>query len=508
MMCILLWCLYLVNEFRLVVFSLEAVSQIPRSFQTQWRGRGGFRTISYGRFSVYCMMRLARFFIAVGLLYAGVQWLAGTTSITELILNAVALSAVLQIDEMIFSALMPKKIQICIQDLEAIKVRYSKGRSQVESTVLLFAICLLMLWPWTNNVGPLSRDMLEVKRQFCGGSQNFVVTDNQLQLVTVGMVTGEYNSSAEETASLLRYSVAQHIWHEDVGTSNIIKFSKDRTTFREDMGMTMYQRNLHDSLCLDFDEIFLTNASHELQEFYRPYFFSASFEAGYPEGATCEAMSNLCHSIEPQGRLVRHVCPRTCGCQDQFTNPVLQVLGEGCSKKCHNERTETMRFSACQDVDLNSSVTLRQDWETFWDTYRPLINNKLSVDFDTAASLSYLTDWIEYIKQVGCEGLSVSTQDPVMRTSWCAGSVFYSPLAFWCPQACGCHQVDIIPDWCPRSCEGCRDHSGPFPDDLGVRDCAQAKMLGLCPLFPVQAALFCAETCEVCPMLYNNGTIV
>ncbi|OLP95371.1 hypothetical protein AK812_SmicGene22517 [Symbiodinium microadriaticum] len=300
--------------------------------------------------------------------------------------------------------------------------------------------------------------------------------------VTVGMVTGEYNSSAEETASFCGGSQNFVVTDNQL---NIIKFSKDRTTFREDMGMTMYQRNLHDSLCLDFDEIFLTNASHELQ-----------------------AMSNLCHSIEPQGRLVRHVCPRTCGCQDQFTNPVLQVLGEGCSKKCHNERTEKMRFSACQDVDLNSSATLRQDWETFWDTYRPLINNKLSVDFDTAASLSYLTDWIEYIKQVGCEGLSVSTQDPVMRTSWCAGSVFYSPLAFWCPQACGCHQVDIIPDWCPRSCEGCRDHSGPFPDDLGVRDCAQAKMLGLCPLFPVQAALFCAETCEVCPMLYNNGTIV
>jgi len=414
---------------------------------------------------------------------------------------------VLQIDEMIFSALMPKKIQICIQDLEAIKVRYSRGRSQVESAVLLFAIGLLMLWPWTNNVWPLSRDMVEVKRQFCGGFQNFVVTDNQLQLVTVGMVTGEYNASAEET-SLLRYSVAQHIWQEeDVGTSSMIKFSKDRTTFREDMETSMYSRNFHDSLCLDFDEIFLTNASHELQEFYRPYFFSASFEAGNPEGATCETMSHLCHSIEPQGRLVRHVCPRTCGCPDQFANPVLKVLGEGCSKACHNEQRNKMRFSACQDFDLASSPTLRQDWETFWDTYKPLINKRLSVDFDTSPSLSYLTDWIEYIKQVGCEGLTISGQDPVMRTSWCGGTVFYTPLAFWCPQACGCHQVESIPEWCPRSCEGCRDTS-VFPDDLGVRDCAQAKMLGLCTVFPAEAALYCAETCEVCSMLHNNGTIV
>ena len=34
-------------------------------------------------------------------------------------LNAVALGAVLDVDEMFFAALMPKKIQIKIQDLEA-----------------------------------------------------------------------------------------------------------------------------------------------------------------------------------------------------------------------------------------------------------------------------------------------------------------------------------------------------------------------------------------------------
>ena len=46
-------------------------------------GLKGQPRISYGRFAVYCLMRLSRFFIAVGLLYAGVQWLAGTISITE-----------------------------------------------------------------------------------------------------------------------------------------------------------------------------------------------------------------------------------------------------------------------------------------------------------------------------------------------------------------------------------------------------------------------------------------
>ena len=202
----------------------------------------------------------------------------------ELILNAVALSAVLQIDEMVFAALMPKKIQICIQDLEAIKVRYSKGRSQTESLILVVAISLLMLWPWTHNVGPLSWDMIEVKRQYCGGTQNFVVADNQVQGITVGLVTSDYASAQSDhhlnQTSLIRFAVSRHIWQEPLGTSNYIRFGKDRSDFVTARDMTMYTRNFHDSLCIDFDEIFLGNATHELQEFYRPYFYSASFGSG------------------------------------------------------------------------------------------------------------------------------------------------------------------------------------------------------------------------------------
>ena len=54
--------------------------------------------------------------IASFLLYGGILWLANTTSIKDLVLNAVALGAILDVDEMFFAALMPKKIQIKIQD--------------------------------------------------------------------------------------------------------------------------------------------------------------------------------------------------------------------------------------------------------------------------------------------------------------------------------------------------------------------------------------------------------
>ncbi|CAE7285323.1 unnamed protein product [Symbiodinium natans] len=509
MMCILLWCLYLLNEFRQVVFSLEAVSQLPRGPRTQWRRRGSFQTISYGRFAIYCFMRLSRFMIAVGLLYAGVQWLAGTISITELILNAVALSAVLQIDEMVFAALMPKKIQICIQDLEAIKVPYSKGRSQAESIMLLVGITCLMLWPWMYNVGPLSWDMIEVKRQYCGGTQNFVVADNQLQGITAGLVTSEYADQSDHLnqTSLIRFAVRRHIWQEPLGTSNYIRFGKDRADFVSAKEISMYHRNVHDSLCIDFDEIFLGNATHEIQEFYRPYFYSASFEAGFPDGASCAEMAHLCSSLEPSARLVRHVCPRTCGCHLQHANPMLKLVGEGCSSACFTERDTAMRFTACEDVDFEESPHLREEWEVFWDSYRPLVEQRVGVNL-SSPSLSFLPDFLAHVKKVGCPGLGIVTMDPVTRSPWCSGSsLFYAPLAAWCPQTCGCHTSATLTEWCPRSCEGCKD-TAIFPTNLPVSDCAQAHQLGLCEALPVQAAVLCAATCDACSALYNNGTIV
>ncbi|CAE7574058.1 unnamed protein product [Symbiodinium natans] len=504
MMCILLWCLYLLNEFRLVIFSLEAVSQVPRGPRTQWKRRGGFQTISYGRFGVYCFMRLARFFIAVGLLYAGVQWLSGTISITELILNAVALSAVLQIDEMVFAALMPKKIQICIQDLEAIKVPYSKARSQTESIMLLVGITCLMLWPWMYNVGPLSWDMLEVKRQYCGGTQNFVVAGNQVQGVTVGLVTLDHAQGLNQT-SLTRFAVSRHIWQEPLGTSNYIRFTQDRSSFVTARDMDMHQRNLHDSLCMDFDNIFLGNATHELQEFYRQYFYSASYEAGIPEGASCAEMAHLCHSIDTKARLVRHVCPRTCDCHLQHSNPLLKLVGEGCSKACFTEQEYAMRFSPCEDMNLEESPHLREAWEGFWDSYKPLMEQRVGMNF-SSPSLSFVPDFLAYVKQVGCPGLGVVPTDPVTRSPWCSGSQYYGPLANWCPRTCGCHTSETLPWWCPRSCEGCKDTAN-FPTHIRVSDCAQSLQTGLCEAYPLESAVYCAETCNLCSALHNNGTI-
>ena len=78
-----------------------------------------------------------------------------------------------------FSALMPKKLQLRIQDLEAIKVHYSRRRSQAESVFILVVMVGLLAWPWFGILEPLAQTMEAVKRAYCDGNQDFVVTFNE-----------------------------------------------------------------------------------------------------------------------------------------------------------------------------------------------------------------------------------------------------------------------------------------------------------------------------------------
>jgi len=496
MMCILLWCLYLCQEMRAVLFSLEAVSQLPKGPTTIFI-RGGFRTIGYLRFAAYCVMRSLRLCIAVGLLYAGVQWLSATISITELILNAVALSAVLQIDEMVFAALMPKKIQICIQDLDAIKVKYSKFRSQTESMMLLGLIMGLLLWPYLWNVGPLGEKMLEVKRAYCDGNQNFVVGFNSDQGVTVGLVTVPYVED-QSKLSVSEIAVADFKDLPSDATSNYIYFQRDLPNFNTQLTQPMGFRAYHDAQCRDWDTIYLTNATHEFQEFYRAHFWSAVLWSELGETANCSEMAQFCSSYD--GRLVRNVCPRSCGCPSQYAQPWMMVNAEGCPTGCENELTLSMRRNPCVDRELSEMKT---DWDFFWDHYVPYINLKLQTDLLSQASLSWLPDFIRTVKEQGCAGITERNGiDPLLRNTWCEGSdLMYRPLAYLCPQTCGCDTLDPMPSYCPTSCEGCAD-AAEFPSGLGaITNCDLAKEAGLCEGMPEQAVFFCASTCNLCHLL-------
>eukprot|EP00439_Symbiodinium_sp_Y106_P010344 s1610_g1.t1 len=146
---------------------------------------------------------------------------------------------------------------------------------------------------------------------------------------------------------------------------------------------------------------------------------------------------------------------------------------------------------------------MKTDWDFFWDHYVPYINLKLQTDLLSQASLSWLPDFIRTVKEQGCAGITERNGiDPLLRNTWCEGSdLMYRPLAYLCPQTCGCDTLDPMPSYCPTSCEGCADAAERGGMGKAITNCDLAKEAGLCEGMPEQAVFFCASTCNLCHLL-------
>ena len=135
MLCILHWCLYIFDEIRSICITMQAVGRVPWDRNSELRG-GRLVRISHERLVSYLVLTALRACIAAILLYAGVLWLAGTTSIAALMVNSVALAAIMDIDEKIFAALMPRQIQAQMEMLHPFTATYGRKASQLESMLL------------------------------------------------------------------------------------------------------------------------------------------------------------------------------------------------------------------------------------------------------------------------------------------------------------------------------------------------------------------------------------
>eukprot|EP00435_Cladocopium_sp_Y103_P070101 s393_g34.t1 len=480
-----------------IFVSLEAVSQVPRGWRTKVND-GRFIVMSYVRFTMYCLMRFARAVIAGLLLYAGIVWLANTTSITDLMLNAVALGAVLDVDQMFFAALMPKKIQIKIQDLEAIKITYSQRRSQVESVLLVLAMLLLMFLPWYFLVEPLGESMKEVKVAYCGGYQDFVVAVNENLGVPVAFRTTSY-ADAQVNESLIEYSVDEFLHQDDTSYSEHLRFAFSSGDFETKRTETVSTTATSHLLCMDLDTWFLDDVDHEYRSTYAPYWWSAAAGLNLPPTSSCANMSGYCDTSE--GSLLRLVCPVTCGCASTGSNPWYKVTSGGCPTKCDTIRTEAVESMQCADTD-------GFNWEDFWDAYPDIMSTYLNLE--DAASDAQVAALVTLMKaNNSCAGFADAGAEPLSLGSWCEGlDSLWSPLAYICPVSCGCSSEDSIqskPTYCPTACTcvdldqdlEAKSSELPVPDgEDPPTTCAEAAGMDMC--FDIYVMRLCSLSCGLC----------
>lgn len=138
-----LWWVTMLNEFRKNEQLLGTLVQI-RSTENLAEmvavGEDGFvrfrKLTSQVRWTLYMVLVVPKFAIGIGLLLIGTIWLTATDSYGELILNAIALEFVIQVDELLFSAMMPTFI--CERIEETKFVMPAHGEQTVTQTRQVF----------------------------------------------------------------------------------------------------------------------------------------------------------------------------------------------------------------------------------------------------------------------------------------------------------------------------------------------------------------------------------
>ena len=325
-LCMFWWCLYLCRELRSILSSVEALWHVPHG-PTELVD-GVLSSVSMPRRCLFYTLRFSKAAISCMLLGAGILWLANTTSVGRLMLNAVALKSLLELDTIVYGAVMPRKFQVSIKKLKPLHIRNSVLRSQMESLLLVLLFAVAMVLTWSQLVAPLSATMQDLKREYCAGNQDFVVGINDHHGVAVVRPTVQFSDD------LLSGPVEQEVREYALSSSQTqLLATFNNTRDFERMRLETFATSTTQSLkCDDFDNWFLRGQGDAIPDRYAPYWWSAAIGLGLPSTSTCADMAAHCH--DPDSQLLRMVCSVTCGCTDPAANAMYKVRAQGCLQQC------------------------------------------------------------------------------------------------------------------------------------------------------------------------------
>ncbi|CAJ1440318.1 unnamed protein product [Effrenium voratum] len=452
MLCVVLWTLCVYKEFRLIWMQFEMVLAIPRGRRTSFHRRA-FRQISCGRVVMMLVVGLARAAIASILMVAGILWLSRTTSIQELMLNAVALNAILDVDEFLFVGMTPAKINEAVRKLKPRRVNYSHQRSQTESAVHFASLLVVVVLSYVLLLEPLKRAMLDVKTEMCYGNQTFVVSYNAETQRTIGLVTVPSRDIGNDSISEIAVDAHKAISPESTpkdGFATYITFAPNIDLFQERRSRSMKEEATAFPFCV---EARLLNASGDLygdpsmQPLATQLVKTAAATVGRQDATSCQELQDMCHRLD--ARLLRLVCGQTCECTDPFSSPWYKTEAQGCSSTCLRLARRNKPNNHCEDVSASHA-----GWRNFWARYPDVA----AAYFEGAQSSQHgpiVNQTMSRMLSGGCEALRRFPTDALMDTEWCEGMPdLFRPLAHLCPQSCGCNisAGAALPSYCPISC--------------------------------------------------------
>lgn len=136
-LCIFITAMFMLHvcvELRKLCDFVRAISALPRGSTTVIRAqlkRFSLESITTARLVVVAPLVLLQFLIASILLVTGTLWLVSTKSSEDLILNGLALTYIMDIDEQVYQFWCPRQIRAIVENLHPLMLQSSSPQTQV-----------------------------------------------------------------------------------------------------------------------------------------------------------------------------------------------------------------------------------------------------------------------------------------------------------------------------------------------------------------------------------------
>lgn len=421
---VMIWFFVALREAERILKVLLEVWLVPSSTRTcvsveleSTQQRWSLDALSHGRKIFMCFVCLLRCAVAGFLFWRGTIWLLYSISITDLVLNAVALEFIFEIDELCCIIFVPKVVKVMLDRLDIHAYAMRKTRRKEHKSEFGDLARVLIVFAFTSTVYFLfiaanGNNVREYIAMACGGNLDFVVAYHSDLDMVYYMPTREYRGFYAEDTKWK--AVDDMIQGETVSYASQ---ASDRSAMSSLLAKGASEvGDVVMPFCRD-------SRPSDLPAYWQK--MKNAFEA--PEAASCSDLASNCGS--PTIPLIRMLCPETCRC---FYPKPSTALSKGCPlRKCQDNKASAGYYDEslnCTD-DKQPALFVNEHWRDYWRslyaTKRP--NEKLA-----------FRSVVEYAMAFGCRAISHYN----LSEELCAETTNIHSLGTFCPETCTCPSHD------------------------------------------------------------------
>eukprot|EP00435_Cladocopium_sp_Y103_P040480 s646_g11.t1 len=453
------WYLMVAKEVSHALALHRGVIAVPRGATKLDTRENPFTQVTHYRLRAVALRRkiasgfllLYRLVAAALLLYVGTNFLVYTVNVTELILNAVALGIILDIDDLLFDAMATTPGRHLVHQLDPLhmpslpRIRGADAKS-VFMSMFIPALTILVYF---SMLEPFVGTLDGVRIAMCGGNQNFVWSLDKRRITQLSPTYGGGWEEEEESIKTDAIMEGESLTSGFTVNNSRYGFWVNSVNVLSDVSV-MSLDTMVDSANTNCGDI----GNEEPMLNYLRYFLANDSIQGCADAAPyCNSITKMPEYAVDDGRgyAARMLCSATCGCNipgGEFIN--VQGCPYGAARACDTttEKQQFVESAVCVEKDA-STLRAYPPWKAWVETIRSYGNqasNYLSGKADALILARAMED-------NGCDFLAnLSAQNVSLGGCFSWNSKFsweFKTLEVFCPVTCGCAQDSPEGSGCP-----------------------------------------------------------